>query len=191
MSLIQILLLAVALSMDAMAVSIGTCTRKKAPSRKSLLLMAISFGVFQALMPLLGYALGRLGAGFVQSFDHWIAFGLLAIVGGKMIFEGLFHKEDCEDPEDLVAGGHIHWHTLLVLSIATSIDAAAVGLSLSLIDSPILLPSLLIGCVTFALSWLGGHFGKMLGARMGLFAEVFGGLVLLGIGVKIVLEHAN
>lgn len=189
MSILQILFLAVALSMDAMAVSIGTCTRRKAPSASSMLVMAISFGVFQAVMPLVGYSLGSLGAAVVQSFDHWIAFGLLVIVGGKMVYEGFTHQEENCDSEDFLAGGYIHWHTLLVLSIATSLDAAAVGISLSMVQAPILWPSLVIGIVTFSLAWAGGHFGRFLGIRMGKIAEVLGGLVLVGIGVKILLEH--
>lgn len=189
MPIVQVLLIAIALSMDAMAVSIGTCTRKNAPSSRSMLVMAISFGVFQAIMPLLGYSLGVLGAKLLQNLDHWLAFGLLAFVGSKMIYEGICHKEEDGDPEDLVAGGHVHWHTLLVLSVATSIDAAAVGLSFSLIHSEILLPSILIGIVTFSLSWMGGHFGRVLGEKMGVAAEIFGGIVLWGIGLKILLGH--
>ena len=189
MNLLSILLLAVALSMDAMAVSIGTCTRRNAPSAKSMMVMAISFGIFQALMPLLGYALGQAGASFVQSFDHWLAFGLLAVVGGKMLWEGAHSDEVNDETEDLTGGGHIHWRTLLILSVATSIDAAAVGISLSLIHSPIVVPCILIGITTFILSWLGGRFGKYLGVRMGKAAEILGGLVLLGIGTKILVDH--
>ena len=190
MTIFAILLLAVALSMDAMAVAIGTCTKRNPPSAKSMLIMAISFGVFQGVMPLLGYALGQAGASLVESFDHWLAFGLLAFVGGKMLWEG-FHAntEGDDNAENLTGGGRIQWHTLLVLSIATSIDAAAVGISLSLIRAPIIYPSVVIGLTTFALSWLGGRFGKFLGARLGKLAEVLGGLVLLGIGAKIVYDH--
>jgi putative Mn2+ efflux pump MntP len=186
MSLLQIILIAVALSMDAMAVSIGTCTRRNPPSAKTMLLMAASFGVFQAGMPLLGYGLGRAGAGLVQFADHWIAFGLLAFVGGKLLWEGFQAHHDDEDSD---VSGNISWRTLLLLSVATSIDAGAVGISLSLIASPILIPSLMIGVITFALSWLGGRFGKLLGEKMGKAAEILGGLVLIGIGVKILLEH--
>jgi len=188
MSIIQIILLAVALSMDAMAVSIGYGTRKQAPSARTLLSLAIGFGLFQALMPLLGYVVGSAGATMLQAVDHWVAFGLLAFVGGKMLWEAL-HSDDDEDQKEVEDHGHIAWKTLLLLSIATSIDAAAVGLSLSMIHAPILIPALWIGCITFALSWLGGHFGKLLGARMGKAAEVLGGLVLIAIGVKIVIDH--
>jgi len=188
MSLLQIMLIAVALAMDALAVSIGYGTRKKVPSTRTMLSLAFSFGLFQALMPLLGYGVGRAGAELLRATDHWVAFGLLVFVGGKMLWEA-FQPAQEDEHEEVESQGHIAWKTLLLLSIATSIDAAAVGLSFSLIHAPILVPALWIGGVTFLLSWLGGHFGKILGARLGKSAEIIGGLVLIGIGVKILIEH--
>lgn len=185
MSIAQTFLLALALAMDAFAVSVGSCTHKRDNFHRHALATSLSFGLFQAGMPLLGWSLGRAGASLLQNIDHWIAFGLLAAIGLKMIWEGL-HKDadDCEG-----AAVPFSWKTLLMLSIATSIDAAAVGISLSLIDSPILFPAAVIGVVTFVLSWLGHHFGRMLGERFGQGAEIFGGLVLLGIGVRILAQH--
>ncbi|HSQ42285.1 MAG TPA: manganese efflux pump MntP family protein [Fibrobacteraceae bacterium] len=187
MSCIQMLLLAFALAMDAMAVSIGTsCSKPGQPGRLNWI-MAASFGIFQAGMPWIGYALGLAGASFLGAVDHWIAFALLAFVGGKMLWEGV-HHDSCavESPSNK---GRFSASELLMLSVATSIDAAAVGLSLSLVDIPILVPSLCIGGVTFVLSWLGGHFGRILGCRMGRYAEIAGGFVLMAIGIRILLNH--
>lgn len=185
MSIIQILFLALALSMDAFAVSVSSCTCKQANFRKQALWTSASFGLFQAIMPLLGWTVGRFGAHFLESIDHWVAFGLLAFVGLKMVKEGFAKDED----ENCDISKPFSWRTLIMLSVATSIDAAAVGISLSLIDTPILFPAIVIGVVTFTLSWLGHHFGRMLGERFGKGAEIVGGLVLVGIGVKILLQH--
>lgn len=185
MSLPQIILLAFALAMDAFAVSVGSCTRKRDNFHRHALATSLSFGLFQAGMPLLGWSLGRASAGLLQAIDHWIAFGLLAAIGAKMVWEGLHaDSEDCDD-----SPVPFSWKTLMTLSVATSIDAGAVGISLSLIESPILYPALMIGVITFALSWLGHHFGRILGERFGKGAEVFGGLVLIGIGGRILFEH--
>ncbi len=180
----QIFLLACALAMDAFAVSVASCTRKRDDFHRHALITSLSFGFFQALMPLLGWGLGRADASLLGNIDHWIAFVLLFAIGAKMVWEGI-GSESHEDEEC----PRFSWKTLLTLSVATSIDAAAVGVSLSLVEVPILFPALAIGVITFAWSWLGHHFGRLLGERFGHGAEIFGGLVLIGIGSKILWQH--
>lgn len=186
MSFIQVLLTAIALSMDAVAVSLGTACRKKAPHSRGILVMALGFGIFQALMPWLGFTLGSAGSAHLMRFDHWIAFALLGFVGGKMLWES-FHEE--EDAELEIQAGYLPWKTLLLLAIATSIDAAAIGISFSMIGTSIAREALIIGVITFVLSWLAGHFGKRIGEGLGKKAEVLGGLLLIGIGLQILWEH--
>lgn len=192
------ILVALGLSMDAFAVSIssGICIPDLKP--RYALRAGLAFGAFQFLMPILGWVLGGAFKDLIQGFDHWIAFGLLAFVGGKMLLEGLesrrkaAHPEACEDNETGVGGKRrsiLDPLGLLILAVATSIDALAVGLSYSILGSPILLPASVIGLVTLVLCLAGCEFGKRLGARFESWAEVAGGLVLLGIGAKILLEH--
>lgn len=188
--MLQILLTAFALSMDAVAVSVGICSRKDSLNSRGLLWMALSFGVFQAFMPMIGYGLGKLGSQWLQNVDHWIAFLLLLFVGGKMLWEAW--KSDAEDDSDVSSQartGSLPWKTLLTLSIATSIDAAAIGVTFSLLGSNLIHSIITIGVLTFALSWLGGHFGRRLGSHFGTRAEIVGGILLILIGVRILWEH--
>lgn len=195
--MIQIVLIALGLSMDAFAVSVssGMCLKGLKPWQA--LRAAAFFGAFQALMPLLGWLAGAFFKGYIQSFDHWIAFALLCFIGGKMSYEAL--KEilaerrrgpgaACEAVK-ADSGGITRLWPLTVLSIATSIDALAVGLSLSMLGQAILVPALVIGAITFALCLFGVFFGKRIGSALGEWAEVLGGLVLIGIGIKIIVEH--
>jgi manganese efflux pump family protein len=188
--MLQVLLVAIALSMDAFAVSIGSgvCVPYIRPYHA--IRASLAFGFFQFAMPVLGWLLGSAFSSLIQGFDHWIAFGLLAFVGVKMVLES-FKVEDpasCSDEEraksDIRNAG-----TLLVLAFATSIDALAVGLSYSVLGTPILLPAAIIGAVTFALCAAGIEFGKRIGARFERWAELAGGVVLVGIGAKILIEH--
>ncbi len=183
MNLIEILLIAVGLAMDAFAVSLAAGAARFCEGPRPVFRLAFHFGLFQAGMPVLGWFLGTTVAAHVQAVDHWIAFGLLAFVGGKMVYSGLKADEDstCPDPSR-------GW-TLVALSLATSIDAFAVGLSLAMIRVDIWLPSALIGLVTAGLAVAGTQLGRSLGARFGARVEVAGGLVLIGIGSKILLEH--
>lgn len=182
-------LVAIGLAMDAFAVSVssGICIPNLKP--RYSFRAALAFGLFQFAMPVAGWLAGEAFRSLIQGFDHWIAFILLAFVGGKMALEGLQKKDDgaCEEPDSrrsiLDLGG------LLVLAVATSIDALAVGLSYSVIGTPILLPATIIGIVTFLLSLVGCEFGKRIGAKFERWAELAGGLVLMGIGAKILLEH--
>jgi putative Mn2+ efflux pump MntP len=148
-----------------------------------VLRLSASFGIFQFLMPIAGWLGGMTVADYIAGFDHWIAFVLLLYVGGKMIHES-FQCEEQVHPNDPTKG-----LTLLMLSVATSIDALAVGLSLAFLKMPILYPSVIIGVVAFTMTALGMLFGEKLGKIFGKRVEVIGGIILIGIGVKILCDH--
>lgn len=184
------LLVALGLSADAFAVSVSSGICIPELKLRHALRASLAFGLFQLLMPVLGWLLGGAFRSLIEGFDHWIAFGLLAFVGAKMLKES-FEIEDpaaCSD-EEKEKKSILHLGTLLVLAVATSIDALAVGLSYSMIGSPILVPAAVIGLVTFVLCLLGTEFGKKLGAKFERWAEVAGGVILIGIGLKILAEH--
>jgi putative Mn2+ efflux pump MntP len=183
MSPLTVLGLAVGLAMDALAVAVATGLLLGRPSPGHVLRLAFHFGLFQSLMPVVGWLAGRSVAVYIQDFDHWVAFGLLAFVAGKMLREA-FH-----DGADVPAGDPTRGWTLLLLSIATSIDALAVGLSMAFLDVSVWLPSVVIGLVAFAFTAAGVLVGARVGRTLGRWPEVVGGLVLLGIGVKILVEH--
>lgn len=183
MNIITIFLLAVGLGIDAFSVAIGIGAANRKKSWTPVLRLSLAFGLFQFVMPLIGWLAGSTVVDMIQAFDHWIAFALLAIVGGKMIWEG-FEKESDEEESDQTRG----W-PLLLLSIATSIDALAVGFSFSLLKTPILFPAAIIGVVCFVMTAVGMIFGKGLARIFGKKVEIIGGLVLIGIGVKILIEH--
>lgn len=193
MDIFTLLILAVGLSMDAFAVSISNGIVMCHTSFRKTLKVAGAFGLFQGLMPVIGYLIGRTFASQIQSFDHWIAFGLLVFIGGKMLWE-VFHEDGGDaapkgDPTD--------WKTLLVMAIATSIDAMAVGVTMALAGRTgllepsygYLLCSLIIACVTFVICLAGVKIGCKTGDKYGKRAEIAGGIVLILIGVKILLEH--
>jgi len=174
----EVIVLAIALSMDAFAVSIGLGSKG---NTKGLGLKAgLYFGAFQALMPFIGYLGGKGVLGWVEDYANWIAFGLLALIGGKMIYEGL--SDDIE--EDIEALTH---KTMLILAVATSIDAMAAGFSLNLLDINAYLACLIIGVTTFGFSWVGVRIGEKSGTWLESKAEVFGGVVLILIGVKMLV----
>ncbi len=183
MNLAMIVFIAVGLAMDAFAVSIVSGSLYKQLKIKHALRMAIFFGGFQAFMPLIGSLAGLSIREYIADYDHWVAFGLLAAVGGKMIYES-FKIESAEknlDPSNVLV--------LLILALATSIDALAIGITLSLIVSSIAVAVIIIGLVTFVLSYLGVFIGKRFGHFFENKIEALGGLILIGLGVKIVLEH--
>jgi putative Mn2+ efflux pump MntP len=176
------ILVALSLAMDSFSVSI---TRGLATARKTLfaeaLIVGCFFGGFQAIMVFLGWAAGVNIVDFISGFDHWIAFGLLTVIGGRMIYESI----KAESSKIVTSSGVV---ILLMLSIATSIDALAVGLSYSLLDISIVLPAISTGMITFSLSVSGVYLGK----RIGRWVEkigILGGLLLLGIGIRILTEH--
>jgi putative Mn2+ efflux pump MntP len=183
MSLITIFLLAIGLGVDAFSVAIGIGASNRKKAWAPVLRLSFAFGIFQFVMPLIGWLAGSTVVDLIRGFDHWVAFVLLAVVGGKMIWEG-FEKEDDEQTADQTRG----W-PLLVLSIATSIDALAVGFSFSLLKTPIFFPAAIIGVVCFLMTAVGMVFGKVLARIFGRKVEILGGLVLIAIGVKILIEH--
>jgi len=177
-----ILLLALGLSIDSFAVSVANGLTIKKLSLADKLKIAFSLALFQGLMPLIGWYAGIEIASYIKKIDHWIAFILLAFIGLKMIYES-FSKEKTEENEVLKKS------TLLAQSIATSIDAFAVGISFAFLDIDIFIPVIIIGVVTFIASLIGLQIGKYMGVRFGKYIEIFGGLVLIGIGLKILIEH--
>lgn len=186
MDLISTIVLACGLAMDAFAVSISSSIVLKEIKWSHALKFGLFFGVFQAGMPLIGWLAGIGFRSLIQGIDHWIAFGLLVLIGGKMIRESFKKDEtDCNSP----ANNPLKFHVLLGLSIATSIDALAAGVSFGLLKLNIVTVITIIGAVTFALSTLGARIGKRLGSRFGERVELLGGIILVGIGVKIVIEH--
>jgi putative Mn2+ efflux pump MntP len=184
MGVLEIVLLAVGLAMDASAVSLAAGASGRARGFRPTFRLAFHFGLFQFLMPILGWLGGELVAGAVAAVDHWVAFALLAVVGGRMIRAGLA-PADAPPPGDPSRG----W-TLVALSVATSIDALAVGLTLALVGVRILLPSVVIGVVTAAMSAAGVQLGSRLGTRWGRGMDLVGGLILLAIGARLVVAHA-
>lgn len=185
MNITAILLLAVGLAMDALAVSIATGLAIKKLRVRHALTVGAFFGGFQALMPVLGW-LGGLGfRQYITGIDHWIAFGLLAAIGAKMIYESVKLKKEEEEKEI----DELRLNFMLILAVATSLDALAVGLSLSLLKVAIIEPALIIGAVTFIISFAGVYVGDHIGHFFESKIETVAGLVLIGIGVKILVEH--
>jgi manganese efflux pump family protein len=185
MSFSTIVIIALALAMDAFAVSLSTGVTMCKMHLRHALRMAAFFGAFQAIMPIAGWGAGRLAAGYIKRYDHWVAFVLLLFVGAKMIYEAIRGKKDGDDEKRDPHNVYI----LLTLSIATSIDAAAVGVSLSCLDVAIVVPSIIIGVITFFISLVGTQIGCKIGDIFGSKIEVLGGIVLIGIGIKILFEH--
>lgn len=183
MAYLTITLIALALSMDAFAVSLcfGSCTGY---SKKALgIRTGLFFGIFQALMPLIGWAAGLVLEKQIREIDHWIAFVLLAFVGGKMILNAIKNKS-C--PSNL--NPKSFW-VMISLSIATSIDALVIGLSLAILQIPILLSVAIIGSITFILSFTGVWLGNKMFGKLGNKAEITGGIILVLLGLKILIEH--
>ena len=184
MGFISVLFIAIGLSMDAFAVSITGGLAMKRVRVIDALKMAACFGIFQAAMPLIGWMGARSFSAYITQYSHWIALLLLGYIGGKMIYEGMSNKE-AEIPKDVTRIGN-----LLVLGIATSIDALAVGINFALSHAAnVPAYCLLIGIITLCLSYLGVFFGKRFGELLGKKAEVFGGLLLIFIGIKVCIEH--
>ena len=180
-----IFVLALGLAMDATAVSAarGVATPKILP--RHVLLVAAFFGGFQALMPLLGWLVGSRIGTLVQAWDHWIAFVLLGAIGGKMLWEARGGPNEAAAPAKDLYGLKV----MLVLAVATSIDALAVGVTLPMLDAPLVLSVVTIGATTAVLSALGLFAGRRFGGLLGKRLDVAGGLVLIGLGVKILVEH--
>lgn len=183
MEQVTTLVIAIGLAMDAFAVSLGIGTAGQADNRRAKFRLSFHFGLFQAGMTLLGWLAGSTVSRLIGSFDHWIALALLAYVGSKMIRSGFDKDGDsyCSDPSK--------GRTLLMLCVATSLDAMAVGLSFAMIHAEVLLPSVVIGVVTAGLSLFGLLAGCRLGEVFGKRMEILGGLLLIGIGLRIAFTH--
>jgi len=184
-NVLLILGIALALAMDAFAVSLGLGLSLKPATGGQTFRLAFHFGLFQFLMPVLGWAAGETLIRHIEKYDHWVAFALLLGVGGKMIFESLRPEKDAAakraDPTRGIS--------LLVLSVATSLDALAVGLSLAALHVAIVFPAVVIGIVAFAMTVTGMKIGPALGNVIGRRAELLGGTVLLLIGIKVLIDH--
>ena len=183
MGFFELLLLAVGLSMDAFAVSICKGLSMKKADLKSMAICGVWFGGFQALMPLIGFLLGSLFADAIEAIDHWVAFLLLGIIGINMLKEAFSNEEEEHDADLSVKA-------MFVMAVATSIDALAVGISLAMAgDVNIILAVTLIGVITFAMSAMGVKIGNIFGSRFEKKAQLAGGVILLLLGAKILLEH--
>lgn len=185
MGFAELLLLAVGLSMDAFAVSVCKGLSMRKATLKAGALCGIWFGGFQALMPLIGYYLGTLFAGAIEAVDHWIAFALLAFIGVNMLKEALEKKCECENCKD----ADFSVKTMFLMAVATSIDALAVGITFAFLSVRIVPAVSFIGIITFTLSAIGVKIGNVFGSKYKSKAEIAGGIILIGMGIKILLEH--
>lgn len=186
MEMINTLALAVALAMDAFAVSIASGVALKTVSPRQTFRLAWHFGLFQAMMPVIGWSAGLTVRSHIEAYDHWVAFILLAYVAQGMLRSAFKGERDEQSAKDPTKG-----LTMVMLSVATSIDALAVGLSLSMINVSIWTPALIIGLVAGTFTTVGMHLGKWIGSvsQLSRYAEMTGGIVLLGIGINILREH--
>ncbi|MBR4225610.1 MAG: manganese efflux pump [Candidatus Methanomethylophilaceae archaeon] len=181
MDFAAILLIAVGLAMDAFAVSLCKGMAMKRATFRSMLVAGLWFGGFQALMPVVGFYLGTSFYDLISAYDHWVAFLLLALIGANMIREGLFGEEEEVDADMGI-------RTMVLLAVATSIDALAVGISFAMTEDSVAAPALIVGVVTMAISMAGVKMGSLFGDRLGKKAEVLGGAILIAIGSKVLLE---
>lgn len=184
MGFIELFVLAVGLSMDAFAVAVCKGLALKRIKAREGILVGLWFGGFQALMPLIGYFLGVQFKDSIMAYDHWIAFVLLSLIGINMIRESFSKKEESADSS-------LSWRVMLPLSVASSIDALAAGVTFAFLTVDIYASVFLIGVTTFALSWAGVKVGSVFGERYKRRAELFGGCVLFLLGLKILLEHSG
>ena len=186
--IVTLLLMGVGLAMDAFAVSICKGLSMKKVKWQHGVLIGLFFGGFQALMPFIGWLLGSQFEQYITKIDHWIAFGLLGIIGGKMLYEAIKgdEEEECECGKNIEK---LDIKELFILAIATSIDALAVGITFAFLKYPVGKAVTIIGVVTFVISVAGVYIGNFFGARFKKKAEIAGGIILVGIGVKILLEH--
>ena len=188
MGLGELLLLAVGVSMDAFAVSVCKGLAMKKATLKEEMTCGVWFGGFQALMPLIGYFLGAIFAEAIEAFDHWVAFGLLALIGGNMLKEAFEKEEECDCGGE--NGADLSVKTMFVMAVATSIDALAIGVSLAMAGNVnIFMAVIFIGITTCVLSAIGVKVGNVFGSRYEKIAEAAGGIILSLLGLKILLEH--
>ncbi len=182
MHIIELIMIAIGLSMDAFAVSVSNGMAIPDLRVRDALKFGFFFGFFQALMPLIGWVAGRLFSGYIATFDHWIAFILLGYIGAKMIYDALCGGDD-------EAHGSTQFGVLIVLSIATSIDALAAGVTFAFLPISIWFSILMIGLITFVICTIGALLGKCAGCALGCRAQIVGGVILISMGFKILIEH--
>ncbi len=182
-SFLSILIIAIGLSADCFAVALSASIASKHFTFPRFFRFPLAFCVFQALMVVLGWLVGSAVIDLIAAYDHWLAFALLVFIGGRMLWQS-FHEK-----EGKTARNYAGWLTLLALSIATSIDALAVGLSFAFLEVNITIASVTIGVTAFIITIIGQLIGNRVGAIVGKRAEIVGGLILIGIGIKILLEH--
>jgi len=187
LTILELFILAVGLSMDAFAVAVCKGTALRRINLKNMCIVALWFGGFQALMPAVGYLLGSAFSEYIIRFDHWVAFILLGAIGINMIRES--RSGDCCDDACSTADASLSFRTMLVMAVATSIDALAVGITFAFLKVLILPAVCFIGVITFALSALGVKIGSLFGAKFKSKAELAGGAILILLGIKILLEH--
>jgi len=183
---ISLMALSFALAMDAFAVALCTGLALPRLTGRHLFRLGFHFGLFQALMPILGWLAGLTIREWIVTFDHWVAFGLLSLIGGKMLWEALMLAE-----EERHSGDPTRGMTMVMLSVATSIDALAVGLTLATLQISIWFPALVIGLVAGGMTVVGMLLGRRVGCSWGPRVEVLGGLILIGIGLRILFEHLS
>ncbi len=182
MDILSVILIAIGLAMDCLAISITSGIILKRFRLSQAFRIALLMGLFQALMPVVGWWLGYGFKELIADFDHWVAFSILLLLGAKMIYDGFFPENDaCFDP--------LNWYVLLGLALATSIDAMAVGLSFSFLPMEVTLPFIIIGVVTFLISLSGVYIGCKYGHKVPFPSEILGGIILILIGTRILIEH--
>lgn len=184
MNLSATLILAFGMSMDAFAASIGKGATLHKPRFREALRTGLIFGVIEAITPLIGWSIGLFASQYIMEWDHWVAFGLLFILGARMIVEGVKNKPH----EQQQVKSHGFW-VLVATAIATSLDAMAIGVGLAFLQVNIVHTAMAIGCATMIMATLGMMIGRYIGPLLGKRAEILGGVVLIGIGVNILLEH--
>jgi putative Mn2+ efflux pump MntP len=185
MILIDILFISVGLAMDAFAVALGAGSLEAIKGFRPNFRLSFHFGLFQFFMPIIGWLLGSTFSKYIESVDHWIALSILSIIGIRMIIAALKYEEEkiLKDPSKGM--------TMVMLSVATSIDALAVGLSLAMLEIGIWYPCIIIGIVTAVITLIGLRIGNQLGKKFGKTMEFIGGLILIGIGIKILIQHIS
>lgn len=183
MDLLTTFIIAISLAMDTFAVSLGVSTMNKTHNLRQIFRLSWHFGIFQGLMTFIGWLAGSAIERWITGIDHWVIFAMLLWIGGKMIYAGFTPKVE-EVPSDPSRG-----HSLIILSVATSLDALAVGISFAFMQINIALSCAIITVVTMIISGIGGFSGSLLGRKFGKRMEIIGGLVLVGIGIKVLLEH--
>lgn len=189
MSIFALILLAFSMSVDAFAAAIGKGAALKKPSMREIVRTALIFGGVEMLTPVIGWLAGQAAQSLIAEYDHWLAFGLLLVLGVRMIREGL-SSDDGEQEDETTGTSNQHSLSILIITaIATSIDSMVVGVSLAFLDVNIMVAAIAIGCATTLMAGIGMKLGGLLGTAVGKRAELFGGLVLIGIGTSILVEH--